>query len=220
MLLCREVCQTAATALLFDETVAKPAEARTAAAQVCKCLAAWAWELNAKLTGPQKIRTTQVYSDDIVEILLPPSEAKWLQKQRSRPLQILGGLRRVLHRQWAVGNLASHLHRKLEEDLRELDVVVGGCERLFSSPLPPTQARHAMRCLFLWIMALPIALASSTSMAPLSIAFWVFLTTYIFVGIEEVGVQVEQPFEIIPMTQLCNIIMANLEEAFDAPPMS
>ena len=145
------------------------AEARTAAAQVCKCLAAWAWELNAKLTGPQKIRTTQVYSDDIVEILLPPSEAKWLQKQRSRPLQILGGLRRVLHRQWAVGNLASHLHRKLEEDLRELDVVVGGCERLFSSPLP-RPGRHAMRCLFLWIMALPIALASSTSMAPLSIA--------------------------------------------------
>ena len=38
-----------------------------------------------------------------------------------------------------------------------------------------------------------------------------------YAGIEEVGVQVEQPFEILPMTQLCNLIMANLEEAFDAP---
>jgi hypothetical protein len=30
-------------------------------------------------------------------------------------------------------------------------------------------------------------------------------------------VQVEQPFEILPMTSLCNIIMMNLEEAFTAP---
>ena len=37
---------------------------------------------------------------------------------------------------------------------------------------------------------------------------------FVFIGIEEVGVQVEQPFEIVPMTQLCRIIMANLEEAF------
>jgi hypothetical protein len=30
--------------------------------------------------------------------------------------------------------------------------------------------------------------------------------------------QVEQPFEIVPMTALCNIIMANLQEAISAPP--
>ncbi len=41
---------------------------------------------------------------------------------------------------------------------------------------------------------------------------------YICVGIEEVGVQVEQPFEVMPMTQLCAIIMFNLEEAFATPP--
>ena len=55
-------------------------------------------------------------------------------------------------------------------------------------------------------------------MSPISIALWVSLIVYIFVGIEEVGVQVEQPFEIVPMTALCNIIMANLQEAISAPP--
>ena len=55
-------------------------------------------------------------------------------------------------------------------------------------------------------------------MSPISIAIWVSLIVYIFVGIEEVGVQVEQPFEIVPMTALCNIIMANLQEAISAPP--
>ena len=41
---------------------------------------------------------------------------------------------------------------------------------------------------------------------------------YIFIGIEEVGKQAEQPFAILPMTQLCNVIMFNLEESFAAPP--
>ena len=40
----------------------------------------------------------------------------------------------------------------------------------------------------------------------------------ILVGIEEVGAQVEQPFEITPMTRLCNVVMFNLEESF-APPI-
>ena len=113
------------------------------------------------------------------------------------------------------GNLPSHVHRKLDEDVRELDLMVGGCERLFSSPVPPTMSRHVVRCLTLWLCGLPVVLAGT--MAPLAAALWVFVTSYIFIGIEEVGVQVEQPFQIVPMTACCNLIMSNLEEAFDAP---
>ena len=56
------------------------------------------------------------------------------------------------------------------------------------------------------------------TMHPLACASWTGLVSYIFVGIEEVGVQVEQPFEIVPMTQLCNVIMMNLAEAFEELP--
>lgn len=38
-------------------------------------------------------------------------------------------------------------------------------------------------------------------------------------GIDEIGVQVEQPFDIIPMTRLCQIVNSNLEECFvNLPP--
>mmetsp|Transcript_15842 Transcript_15842/g.50399 ORF Transcript_15842/g.50399 Transcript_15842/m.50399 type:complete len:84 (+) Transcript_15842:1198-1449(+) len=77
-------------------------------------------------------------------------------------------------------------------------------------------SRHVIRCMVLWLLALPLVLAGT--MAPVAVAFWVFVTSYIFVGIEEVGVQVEQPFEIVPMTQLCRTVMANLEDAFLQPP--
>ena len=53
-------------------------------------------------------------------------------------VQLLGAIRRVLHGQYKAGNLPQHIARKLEEDVRELGLVVGGLERLFSSPVPPT----------------------------------------------------------------------------------
>lgn len=152
----------------------------------------------------------------MLRALFPPNEAAWLAAQRNRPIQILAAMRRLLHAQHRAGNLAVHEHRKLEEDIRDLDLVAGGCERLFSSPVPPTMSRHVIRCMVLWLLALPLVLAGT--MAPVAVAFWVLVTSYIFVGIEEVGVQVEQPFEIVPMTQLCRTIMANLEDAFLQPP--
>ena len=77
-------------------------------------------------------------------------------------------------------------------------------------------SRHAVRCLLLWLLTLPLVLAGT--MAPVACALWTFVVSYIFIGIEEVGVQVEQPFEIVPMTQLCNVIQSNLEESFAAAP--
>lgn len=207
--LCREVAQTVSTSLLFDEEVGKSPDAREAAARVGRLLAAFSWELNARLTGP-------VLKDDVARVLLSEKEVEWLVVQRSRPVQLIRLLRRVIHSQFRAGNLPSQLHRKLEEDIKELDLVVGGCERLFSSPVPPTMSRHIVRCLVLWLVGLPWVLAGTMNRTV--VAVWVFVTSYIFVGIEEVGVQVEQPFEIVPMTQLCNVIMANLHEAFQPPP--
>eukprot|EP00967_Tisochrysis_lutea_P086262 scaffold121447_cov23-Tisochrysis_lutea.AAC.3 len=79
-------------------------------------------------------------------------------------------------------------------------------------------ARHIVRCLQLWLIGFPFVLAGT--MAPVTIAVWVFVTSYIFVGIDEVGVQVEQPFDIVPMTMICTLIMSNLEETFVSLPPS
>ena len=231
----REVAQGAATALLFDKHVDDRRVAKAGAARVCRYLAAFAWELCAKLTAP-------VTDSTALKSLLPASEAEWVATQRSRPLVLLGSLRRELHTQYRVGNLPRHLHRKLEEDIRQLDLVVGSMERLFSSPLPPTMSRHIVRVLQLWLVGFPFVLAGTSTrqthtappmlsplsafahlrsrrvpvfaVAPISVAIWVFATSYAFVGIDEVGVQVEQPFEIVPMNAITNLILVNLEETF------
>ena len=55
-------------------------------------------------------------------------------------------------------------------------------------------------------------------MSPLTIGAWVAITAYIFVGIEDVGSQVEQPFEVVPMASLSRLIQLNVEEALEVPP--
>jgi len=206
----RELAGGVATALVFTPDATELA--REGAARICKLIAAFAWELRARLTGPPLSQDTRV-----LEALLPPEEAAWMATQRSRPLRLLGAVRRELQEQYRLGHLPMHLHRKLEEEVRNLDRVVGGCERLFSSPLPPTMSRHILRCLQLWLFGLPFVLAGT--MAPLTCSLWVFVVSYAFIGIDDVGVQVEEPFHILPMTSLCRIVMSNLDEIFvNVPP--
>jgi len=212
VILCRDLSQTVSCSLLHDEHVPHRQAARDSASRICRYLAAFAWELRAKLTGGPIAESTR-----LLEALLPAGEAAWIAAQRSRPIPILYALRREINDQFRQGNLPCQLHRKLEEDVRALDTVVGSCERLFSSPLPPTLSRHIVRCLQLWLFGLPFVLAGT--MAPLCVGLWVFVVSYAFVGIDEVGVQVEQPFEIIPMTRICKIVMSDLEETFLRQPV-
>ena len=76
-------------------------------------------------------------------------------------------------------------------------------------------ARHGMRSLSLWMLALPLVLTNS--MPALLVAMWAATTTYIFMGIDELGTQVEQPFKIMPLWQLCHLAQLNVEEALSTP---
>ena len=147
----------------------------------------------------------------MLRAVLSDEEVGWLLKQRSPTVAIIGQIRKLLHTQYANGNLAAHLHSKLELNLLELYSVVGGIERLFTSPIPPTMTRHVVRSLCLWLLAMPLALIGS--MPPLAVVFFTAATTYIFLGIEELGVQVEQPFDILPLWQICHLATRNVEEA-------
>ena len=167
-------------------------------------MAVFGWVLKARLRDGEE-------AEDVLRAVLSDEEVGWLLKQRSPTVAIIGQIRKLLHTQYANGNLAAHLHSKLELNLFELYSVVGGIERLFTSPIPPTMTRHVVRSLCLWLLAMPLALIGS--MPPLAVVFFTAATTYIFLGIEELGVQVEQPFDILPLWQICHLATRNVEEA-------
>ena len=100
--------------------------------------------------------------------------------QRSQPFAILTRIRRILYDEFDKGKFASHMHYVTEMDLNAIDATISSCERLFSSPIPPNMARHGMRSLMLWLLALPVVLAGSVP--PALIVLWAASTSYIFLG--------------------------------------
>lgn len=174
-----------------------------AVASVCRYLTAHAYALRDELRDGDT-RT------DILRSLLPPEEASWVATQRSRPLALRFLLRRALRREEAAGRMPEHFRFVLQGDLRDLGLVASSCERLFSSPIPPTMSRHGLRSLTLWLLALPFVLAGTVP--PLVNVLWTAALAFVYLGIDELGVQVEQPFQLIPLWQLCRVVQDDIEE--------
>lgn len=71
-------------------------------------------------------------------------------------------------------------------------------------------SRHGTRSVIVFFLAMPFVFAASSPVL-LSVA-WTFISAFLFLGIEELGVQVEQPFQVIPLWQLCLQAQADIEE--------
>ena len=180
IVLCREIAQ----GMTIGHKPDGPDAGGVSPSALCTCrlLCAFGWSLATRLSpGGEPETLPAIESGDAVSLppevlleLLPPDEASWVAAQRSRPLALLGRIRRVLVTELGSGRLHPAVYYKLEEDLRELDHVVGSCERLYCSPLPPTMTRHLVRCLLLWLGALPLCLVGT--MGRLTIAAWVGIT--------------------------------------------
>jgi len=172
-------------------------------ASVGRYLSAFAWSLRDELRDGDT-------RDDVLNILLPKQEAKWVASQRSRALALHGQLRRILFQEWKSGRCPDQVHFHIETQLNLLSSVAATCERIFTSPIPPTMSRHGLRSMTLLMMALPVAL--SFSVPPIVNIGWTAAIGFIYLGIDELGVQVEQPFRVIPMWQLCQLVQEDILE--------
>jgi len=87
----------------------------------------------------------------------------------------------------------------LDEQCQRLCAAFGASERVLRTPLPTGFTRHSSRLLFLWSNALPFALYPA--MGPFGTLPLSVMTSYAILGIEDLGVQLEEPFDILPLRQ-------------------
>lgn len=83
------------------------------------------------------------------------------------------------------------------------------CEKIYSSPVPLVYTRHTARFLSIWALLVPCALYSSfleasqvlaTLPASMILAFFLF-------GVDELAMQLGEPFSILPMAYFCKDIL-------------
>ena len=80
----------------------------------------------------------------------------------------------------------------LETDLAVLVDQLGICERIQRTPFPEVYVLHLRQFLMIYCVALPLALVTSLGyLTPLVVGF----LAYVFLGIERIGTELEDPFE-------------------------
>jgi len=113
------------------------------------------------------------------------------------PLTVSAGMRRIIGDNHS--NETAIYNKEMDEQVRRIVMCLGQAERVLRTPLPTCFTRHTSRLLFFWSNLLPFTMYSACgpiATIPASVA-----VSYAIMGIADVGVQLEEPFNILPLRQ-------------------
>eukprot|EP00960_Hanusia_phi_P039737 754016-Hanusia_phi.AAC.2 len=144
-------------------------------------------------------------------LLLGRRESERIMSSPVRPVQALADITRIVRRSQEIDGSTK---ARFDLHLDELTSAWVACDRLHKMPVGEEGGggrRHTGRFLALWILLLPFALVKelgdSFLMVPVCSLVGVF-----FFGIEELGVQIEEPFSILPLENYVECIERNVRQ--------
>ncbi|WP_303311627.1 bestrophin family protein [Hymenobacter sp. BT730] len=163
-----------------------------------------------------QLRQTNPATD--LQRLLPPSLAETVQQAHFRPIVLLREMGHWLQEASQAGRLDSNTHLAFDRNLNQLSDIVGGCERLASTPVPYTYSVLLHRTVYLYCFLLPFGLVESISWAtPLIVVF----IGYTFMALDAIISEIEEPFGTQPndlaLNSMSNMIEATLRELSGQP---
>ena len=142
---------------------------------------------------------------------LPNDETAAIERALHPPLAVAREISAVIAEAQARGVITDVQQMALDANVKELVDYLGACERIRGTPLPFAYVVHLRRALLLYCVTLPFALLPvfgyGTIVATAAIA-------YTLLGIEEIGVEIEDPFGTddndLPLDDICRNIDRNL----------
>lgn len=142
---------------------------------------------------------------------LPREETEAMLQAQHVPLAVATRISRDLQEAKARGLISDYQQMVLDQNVQLLIDYIGACERIHKTPLPFAYVVHLRRALILYCFSLPFALVDTFGWATIGL---VFVLAYTFLGIEEIGVEIEDPFGLddndLPLERLCTTIEKNL----------
>jgi len=178
--------------------------------------AAFVKSLRNFLRGPSDDATLRDELYELVEAqLISPEQADATMAASNRPMFCLSAMSATLRK----ADVDPQYSARIDASISVLVDLTGANERIFKSPIPLVYTRLTARFLTIFLVMLPLAL-----WGPLGDTWnhWAtipaeFLISFFLFGIEEVGIQIEEPFSILPLEAFCNgAIAATTEEMLGA----
>lgn len=176
---------------------------REAAVAVIRWTTALAWAIRYSLAGLRSIGPAAER--------LPAEEVKLLTERQHVPLAVATRLSQQLAAAHRNGLIGENTMVAMDQNVQLLVDYLGACERIKSTPLPFAYVVHLRRALVLYSVTLPLTLVEAFGWGTVPA---VFCVAYTFFGIEEIGVEIENPFgdepNDLPLDRICTNIDGNL----------
>jgi len=166
-----------------------------------------AFSVATKLT----LRRESVNSE--LQALLTPQQYFKLKEMNHPPLQIAFWISDYLQRQYQRHYLNVYQLNAMQELVNLMVDTLGGCERILKTPIPLAYAIHLKQLLLIYCLTLPFQLVSD-------LGFWtgliVVLISFTLFGIEEIGLEIENPFgrdaNDLPLDDICQTMLRNVAD--------
>jgi putative membrane protein len=118
-----------------------------------------------------------------------------------------------LQKQYEQNHLNSYQLASLFKLLDTMVDVLGGCERILKTPIPLAYSIHLKQLLLIYCLTLPFQIV-------MELTWWtapiVSVISFAVFGIEEIGIEIENPFGHDPndlaLDAICRTMAANIDE--------
>ncbi|WLD10190.1 bestrophin family protein [Planctellipticum variicoloris] len=144
---------------------------------------------------------------------LPPDQVAAVVAADHVPLAVARRITALIEDARADGAISDIQQSQIDQNVQLLIDYLGGCERIRSTPLPFAYAVHLRRALMAYCFTLPLALVSQFGWDTIIVTL---LLAYVLFGIEEIGVEIEDPFGTddndLPLDEICRNIEGNLRD--------
>jgi ion channel-forming bestrophin family protein len=151
--------------------------------------------------------------DSKLASLLSDTQFSVLQKTRNMPLEIARWLGDYLNQEYRQQRLSIYQLTAMQTLVNTLVEGVGGCERILKTPLPLAYSIHIKQLVLLYCLVMPFQFVHELN-------WWTgpftALVSFTLFGIEEIGIEIENPFGTdasdLPLEAICNTIEQNIED--------
>lgn len=148
-----------------------------------------------------------------LEANLSPEQFVRLRSMNHPPLEIGFWISSYLQKQYRQEKLSHYQLVDMIQLLNQMVDVVGICERILKTPIPLAYSIHLKQLLMIYCLSLPFQMVDQLEWMTAPI---VALISFTLLGIEEIGIQIEDPFghdpNDLPLDHICNAMLRNVED--------
>ena len=163
------------------------------------------------------LRSAPVNSE--LEELMSASHYFKLKTMNNPPLEVAFWIGDYLQEQYNRRYLNTYQLTAMQDLLNSMVDCLGGCERILKTPIPLAYAIHLKQLLLIYCLLLPFQVVDD-------LGWWtgtlVALISFTLLGIEEIGIEIENPFGYdpndLPLDAICNTMLRNIEDLITLTP--